>query len=257
MTLARAVTCGNVRVVRNAAGAELWLYDEIGPWGTTASDVARALSQVPTDRVTVRVNSPGGSVFDGIAIYNLLRSHAGGVDVVVDGLAASAASFIAQAGETVTMAPHSRMMIHDAIGFAYGNAADMLELAALLDDLSANIATIYADSSGGDAAAFRELMLAETWLDPAQAVELGLATSTGDAAAGDGEDPAAAEDPEDPMDRWRASNVFRATVNTREQGTAPAAPSAARRPAPAPAPSPARASADVAGIAAILRSASR
>ena len=135
----------------------------------------------------------------------------------------------------------------------------MLELAALLDDLSANIATIYADSSGGDAAAFRELMLAETWLDPAQAVELGLATSTGDAAgAGDGEDPAAAEDdPEDPMDRWRASNVFRATVNTREQGTAPAAPSAARRPAPAPAPSPARASADVAGIAAILRSASR
>ena len=248
-------------MVRNAVGAELWLYDEIGPWGTTASDVATALSQVPTSRVTVRVNSPGGSVFDGIAIYNLLRSHAGGVDVVVDGLAASAASFIAQAGETVTMAPHSRMMIHDAIGFAYGNAADMLELAALLDDLSANIADIYAESAGGDAAAFRELMLAETWLDPAQAVELGLATSTGDAAAagdgGDGEDPAAAEDdPEDPMDRWRASNVFRATVNTREQGTPPAAP-AARRPAPAPAPSPARASADVAGIAAILRSASR
>jgi ATP-dependent protease ClpP protease subunit len=259
MTLARALTSGNVRVVRNVAGAELWLYDEIGPWGTTASDVATALSQVPTDRVTVRVNSPGGSVFDGIAIYNLLRSHAGGVDVVVDGLAASAASFIAQAGETVTMAPHSRMMIHDAIGFAYGNAREMLDLAALLDDLSANIADIYAESSGGDAAAFRELMLAETWLDPAQAVELGLATSTGDAAAAgdDEEDPAAAEDPEDPMDRWRASNVFRATVNTREQGKAPAAPAAARRPAPAPAPSPARASADVAGIAAILRSASR
>mgnify|MGYP003546169760 CR=1 FL=1 len=84
MTLARAVTCGNVRTVRNATGAELWLYDEIGPWGTTASDVAAALSQVPTDRVTVRVNSPGGSVFDGIAIYNLLRGHAGGVDVVKD-----------------------------------------------------------------------------------------------------------------------------------------------------------------------------
>lgn len=247
-------------MVRNVVGAELWLYDEIGPWGTTASDVAAALSQVPTDRVTVRVNSPGGSVFDGIAIYNLLRSHAGGVDVVVDGLAASAASFIAQAGETVTMAPHSRMMIHDAIGFAYGNAADMLELAALLDDLSANIAAIYAESSGGDAAAFRELMLAETWLDPAQAVELGLATSatsTGDGAPDAGDPAAAEDDPEDPMDRWRASNVFRATVNTREQGTAPAAPSAARRPAPAPAPSPARASADVAGIAAILRSASR
>ena len=118
--------------MRNATGVDLWLYDEIGPWGTTASDVAAALAGLaPTDRVTLRINSPGGDVFDGLAIYNLLRGHPGGVDVVVDGLAASAASFIAMAGSSVTMLAHTRMMIHDAIGFAFGNAADMRELAAL------------------------------------------------------------------------------------------------------------------------------
>lgn len=183
----RALTCGNVRVVRNDAGTELWLYDEVGPWGTTASDVAKALGAVRGERVTLRVNSPGGDVFDGVAIYNLLRGHPGGVDVVVDGLAASAASFIAMAGETVTMAPHTRMMIHDAIGFAYGNAADMRELADLLDDVSTNIASIYADRSGGSVEDFRALMLAETWLSPEEALDLGLIDSTGEEDVEDAE----------------------------------------------------------------------
>ena len=250
----RALTRANVRRVRNATGVELYLYDEIGPWGTTAADVATALRGV-TDRVTLRVNSPGGDVFDGLAIYNLLRGHPGGVDVVVDGLAASAASFIAMAGETVTMSAHTRMMIHDAIGFAYGNAATMRELADLLDDVSANIAGIYADRSGRPAAEFRDLMLAETWLSPSQAKDLGLvdvaelgASEEDDPAdvgedgeddgdGGDGQDPAGPpvpgedDDAEDLVDRWERSFAARAAKLTRATRDTTTAPAPALRPA--------------------------
>lgn len=241
-TFARALTRDNVKVVRNATGAELWLYDEIGFWGVSALDVATALAGLTGQRVTVRVNSPGGEVFDGIAIYNLIRGHVGGTDVVVDGLAASAASFIAMAGDTVTMAPHSRMMIHDAIGLCFGNAADMRDTAVLLDDLSQNIAEIYAaraGETGGDAAAFRKRMKAETWLGPQEALDLGLvdAIGTGAAAEGDGED----DGEETLAARWRDSMTAQIAKLTRERADLPApvpSPAAARR-APAPAPSPA------------------
>lgn len=278
----RALTRANVRRVRNAAGVELYLYDEVGPWGTTASDIAAALGSIaPTDRVTLRVNSPGGDVFDGLAIYNLLRGHAGGVDVVVDGLAASAASFIAMAGETVTMSAHTRMMIHDAIGFGYGNAATMRELADLLDDVSGNIAGIYADRSGRPAAEFRDLMLAETWLDGRKALDLGLVDVAEGADEepedadedGDGEDDGPPippdgeddedtdeEDPEDLVARWersfaaRASRLTRSTRDATAPPLRPAARSPHTRPAP-PAPRPAAPA--VEDIASILRELSR
>lgn len=265
-TFAKSAGRPRLRVVRNStdtvAGPELWLYEEIGFWGVTAADVAASLTPLAGERVTLRLNSPGGEVFDGIAIFNLLKNHPGGVDVVVDGLAASAASFIAMAGESVTMQPHSRMMIHDALAFAYGNAAELTALAALLDDLSANIASIYAERSGGDVDAFRELMRAETWLDPQAAVDLGLA----DAAAGDGEQDDAGEDGADegtgdgqdggdtsstgdgadgegPADedddlvaRWTRSVAYQAAKNTRGRVAAKApAPVKAARPVP-PAP---------------------
>jgi ATP-dependent protease ClpP protease subunit len=284
-TFAKSAGRPRLRVVRNstdtAAGPELWLYEEIGFWGVTAADVAASLTPLAGERVTLRLNSPGGEVFDGIAIFNLLKNHPGGVDVVVDGLAASAASFIAMAGESVTMQPHSRMMIHDALAFAYGNAAELTALAALLDDLSANIASIYAERSGGDVDAFRELMRAETWLDPQAAVDLGLA----DAAAGDGEQDDAgdatddgtdgagdgqdggdtssagdATDGEEPadedaelLDRWTRSVAYQAAKNTRGRVAAKApAPVKAGRPVP---PAPRVAAVAVDDIRSIMRGA--
>lgn len=271
--------------MRNATGVDLWLYDEIGPWGTTASDVAAALAGLaPTDRVTLRINSPGGDVFDGLAIYNLLRGHPGGVDVVVDGLAASAASFIAMAGSSVTMLAHTRMMIHDAIGFAFGNAADMRELAALLDDVSDNIAGIYSDRSGKPAADFRALMLAETWLSGPQALELGLIDvaedaaeedpdgAEGDGGEGDGEEspdgppvppPAEGDDGEDDaedfVDRWERSFAARGSKLTRATTTAPARarPAARRRSTPPAPPAPRSTAPAVDDIATILRGLAR
>lgn len=155
--------------------AELYIYDEIGYWGVTAGDVAFVLSQVTSPKLTVRLNSPGGDVFDGVAIYNLLLDHAAMVDVVVDGLAASAASFIAMAGETVTANSGSQFMIHDAWGLAIGNAADMTEMASVLEKTSAMIASIYAERAGGEADGWRTAMLAETWYSAQEAVDAGLA----------------------------------------------------------------------------------
>lgn len=168
---------GWYRIVLNQQGAaKVNIYDEIGFLGVAADSFIRDLSGVPGD-IEVHLNSPGGDVFDGIAIYNTLRQRKGTVAVVVDGLAASAASFIAQAASPghLAMAPHSQMMIHDGFGMSIGNAADMREMADLLDKASDNIAGIYADRTGKPAAYWRERMRAETWLDDHEAVGEGLA----------------------------------------------------------------------------------
>src|SRR5262249_29690020 len=131
---------------------------------------------VPGD-IEMHINSPGGDVFDGIAIYNQLRHRQGQVAVIVDGLAASAASFIAQAASPgqLGMSPHSQMMIHDGFGMSIGNAADMRQMADLLDKASDNIAGIYADRTGKPAEYWRNLMRSETWLSDSEAVAEGLA----------------------------------------------------------------------------------
>ncbi|MGV9779791.1 head maturation protease, ClpP-related, partial [Streptosporangium sp. NPDC003464] len=125
--------------------------------------------------MTLRVNSPGGDVFDGIAIMNTLRSHPARVTTHVDSLAASIASVIAMAGDRIVMQPHSQMMIHDAAGMCIGNATDMHEMAAMLDRQSDNIAAVYAERAGGTVADWRERMRAETWLSAEEAVAAGLA----------------------------------------------------------------------------------
>lgn len=158
------------------AVAEIYLYDEIGMWGITAADFAQQLRDLGTlDEIRLHVNSLGGDTYDGIAIVNLLRSHPARVVVTVDGLAASAASFIAQAGEEIVMARNSEMMIHDAWGICVGNAADMRDLGERLDGLSDNVASIYAERAGGTVADWRTAMLAETWYSAQEAVDAGLA----------------------------------------------------------------------------------
>ena len=163
----------------NGQPARLDLYDEIGFWGINASDFCAQLNAISADRIEVHVNSPGGDVFDGIAILNLLRAHPAPVDVVIDGLAASAASFIAMAGETVTMMPNSQLMIHDASGLCIGNGQDMADMAKLLDLMSDNIASVYATRTGTDASQWRDAMRAETWYSADEAVQAGLADQVG------------------------------------------------------------------------------
>lgn len=159
--------------------AQLDLYDEIGFWGIDANEFKRLLNQV-SGPLTVHVNSPGGDVFDGIAITNMLRSHKAGVHVIVEGLAASAASFIAMAGQTLTMMPNSTLMIHDASGMCIGNATDMQQMTDLLDKISDNIASIYAAKAGGSVEDWRAAMKTETWYTADEAVDAGLADRVGD-----------------------------------------------------------------------------
>lgn len=162
--------------------AEVWIYDEIGFWGTTADDFARALAEVDAKRITLRLNSPGGSVFDGVAIHNALVVHPAQVDVMVDGVAASIASVIAMAGDTVTMGRGTRMMIHNPSGIVLGQAADMREMADLLDRLAEDIAGFYAHRAGGSVDQWRASMDAETWYSAQEAVDAGLADSVFGAA---------------------------------------------------------------------------
>lgn len=157
------------------AETEIFLYDEIGMWGITAGDFINELRDIKAGTISLRINSPGGDVFDGIAIYNAVSRHPATVNVFIDGIAASAASFIAMAGDTVTMMPHSQMMIHEAHGLVIGPAADMRKMADILDKSSDNIASIYAEKAGGTIEEWRAKMSAETWFSDQEAVDAGLA----------------------------------------------------------------------------------
>lgn len=157
---------------------KVYIYDEIGYWGVTAADFVQEFMQISSPKIHVHINSPGGQMFDGLAIYNALKSHPSEVTTIVDALAASAASFIAQGGDKILMARNATMMIHDASGLVYGNASDMHEMADLLDKMSNNIADIYAQRAGGTAEEWRAMMKAETWYTGTEAVEAKLADAT-------------------------------------------------------------------------------
>ncbi len=163
--------------------AELLIYETIGfDWmtggGVTAVAFNESMNELDPDReINVRINSPGGDVFDAFAIFNRLKRHPGNVVVDIDGLAASAASFIAMAGNTIQMAKTSQMMIHDAWGVAMGNSADMTSMAGLLEKLDSQIADVYASRSRRKASTFRALMDDETWFTAEEAVAAKLADS--------------------------------------------------------------------------------
>lgn len=169
--------------VRAAAADEdraISVYDVIGYdyWtgeGVTAKRVAAALRSMGAGPVTVNVNSPGGDMFEGLAIYNLLREHKGEVTVKVLGLAASAASVIAMAGDTVQIARAGFLMIHNAWVVAMGNRNDLREYADTLEPFDRAMADIYAARTGQEQKAMAKLMDAETWIGGSDAVEDGFA----------------------------------------------------------------------------------
>lgn len=160
--------------------ATMRIYDPIdswgGYWGVSAKEFVTALDEIgDAGEIHLHINSPGGEVFEGIAILNALRNHPARVVAIVDGLAASAASFIATGADEVVMGRNTELMIHDAWGIAIGPAADMRDMAKRLDQLSDNIASVYAAKAGGTVPDWREAMLAETWYSAQEAVDAGLA----------------------------------------------------------------------------------
>jgi ATP-dependent protease ClpP protease subunit len=164
---------------------EVYVYDEIGYWGVTAQDFVDELKGISTSKIELHLNTPGGEVFDGIAIYNALKEHSATVTTKIDALAASIGSVIAMAGDTIDIAKAGTMMIHDGHGIAIGNAKDMREMADLLDKVSDTIADIYANRAGGTRDEWRTAMKAETWYNAEEAVAAGLA----DEIRGDGSAP--------------------------------------------------------------------
>lgn len=162
---------------RVAAGtAEVHVYGDVGEGGVTAAEFIRELAGIDAGAITVRINSGGGQVFDGLAIHNALRSHPARVTVYVDALAASIASVIAMAGDWVVMREHSQLMIHDARNWL-GDASpqELREMADFLDRQSDNLADVYVRRAGGTRAQWRERMRQDTWYTAEEAVAAGLA----------------------------------------------------------------------------------
>lgn len=144
-------------------------------WGGVSPEAfAKALAAIEGD-VTVRINSPGGDVFGARAMVQAMREHAGAVNVIVDGWAASAASVVAVAGDRVTMAEGAFMMIHKSWTITVGNSEEHSKSGNLLEQIDASLAETYAARGNLSAEEFAAMMAAETWFNPDAAIEAGLA----------------------------------------------------------------------------------
>jgi ATP-dependent Clp protease protease subunit len=157
----------------------MFLYDEIGPaWmGLVSAEqvVAELNSLGEPDEIKVHINSPGGDVFEGLTIYNALARHPARVAVEVDGLAASIASVIAMAGDSVQMSPGSMFMMHEAWTLSLGNKHVHKAQYDVLDKIDENLVGIYSDRSRVDTTTIRELMMGETWMTADEAIAHGFA----------------------------------------------------------------------------------
>lgn len=166
------------REIENATGPEatVYLYDSIDPYyGVNAEAFVKDFNAITAPTIHLRINSPGGDVFDARAIATAIGQHPSNVVAHVDGLAASAASYIAIAADEVEMAPGSFLMIHKAWTFAYGNSEDLLSTAALLEKIDGYLAADYAKKTGKSSAQIDEWMSAETWFTAEEAVAEGFA----------------------------------------------------------------------------------
>jgi ATP-dependent protease ClpP protease subunit len=158
----------------NETEAEISLYDEIGGFGVGAKQFLGELSRLKGKHIHLRINSPGGSVVEGTAIFNALRRHQGGVTVHIDALAASMASVIAMAGMPVYMADNALLMVHNPWTITAGDSDELRKEADLLDKLKASIRNAYQRKTGLPEDQLQGMMDAETWLDSVDAVALGF-----------------------------------------------------------------------------------
>lgn len=165
--------------------ADVYVYDAIDPWfGLDPQEFVQAVDSLDVDQVNLYVNSPGGSVYGAQAMTAALQRSPAKVTAYVDGLAASAASFLITAADEVVMAPGAELMIHDALAITYGNASEHEKSVTQLNRLSDTIASMYAGKAGGEASDWRSIMQGEQWYSAQEAVDAGLA----DRIAGDEED---------------------------------------------------------------------
>lgn len=157
--------------------AEISIYDEIGFWGVTAQQFAKDLKALGNNlkQINLHIHSPGGDVFDGIAIYNLLKNHPANKTVYIDGLAASMASVIAMAGNEIIMPENAMMMIHKPWGIQGGDADDMRKYADLLDKVESTLITAYTAKTGKSETDLAEMLKEETWLTGKECIEQGFA----------------------------------------------------------------------------------
>ncbi len=153
---------------------ELSLYDEIGSFGIGAKQFIAELKEYKGQHVHLRINSPGGEIVEGSAIYNALTRHEGGLTVHIDALAASMAGVIAMSGNPVYMADNALLMIHNPWTLAAGESKDLRKQADLLDTMKSNLIRAYQKKSGMEEKAIAKLMDEETWLDAVEAVALGF-----------------------------------------------------------------------------------
>lgn len=169
----------------------LTIYGEIGDfwWDSiSANDVKKSLDEMTGD-VIVKINSPGGDAFDGIAIYNLLKDYDGKVTVYVDGLAASAASIIAMGADELIMNTGTMLMIHEAWTFAFGSKTDIKKTLNALNGLDGSLADIYMTKYQGERSEIETMMENETWFKASEAVEVGLATKVNEEVEETEDDP--------------------------------------------------------------------
>ena len=164
--------------------AEISIHDEIGLWGVSASAFMRDLRGMgELDEIHLSIHSPGGDVLDGWAIYNSLKNSKAKITARVEGLAASMASVILMAADTVEIPENAYVMIHNPWGLAIGDADEMRDTADLLDKLGNGLVNAYASRTGNSEKDIREMMDAETWMDGKEAVERGFADKLLDGVA--------------------------------------------------------------------------
>ena len=166
-------------IKNKAEKAEIWIYEMIGKdfWsgeGLTAKDFQKELAEIKASQIDLHINSPGGDVFDGNTIYNLLKQHPAKVTTYIDGLAASIASVIALAGDTVHMAENALFMLHQPWAFTMGNEEDHEKTLEVLKQVGGSIAKTYMSKTGKEENEIRKMMRAETWLNSDEALEAGF-----------------------------------------------------------------------------------
>jgi ATP-dependent Clp endopeptidase proteolytic subunit ClpP len=167
------------KIEAKADKAEIWIYEMIGEdfWsgeGITAKKFQKELSAIKASQIDLHINSPGGSVFDGVAIYNLIKQHPADVTTYIDGIAASIASVIALAGERVVMAENAIYMIHNPFGMTMGNATEIRAFADVLDKIGGTMVKAYVGKTEKPESDIKSMLDAETWMNAEEAMAHGF-----------------------------------------------------------------------------------
>ena len=169
--------------IQNKAGSatDVYIFDEIGMWGVTAQNFISDIKDLKDTPINLRINSLGGDVFDGLAIYNIIKKRTAKTTVYIEGIAASIATIIALGADEVVMSENSLFMIHNASGGAMGESKDLQKTAEVLNKITRQLAEVYEAKTGLSQTAIQDMMDAETWLNAQEAFDLGFIDTISDA----------------------------------------------------------------------------